>query len=119
MKLILIVDDDQSILNLLEDFLSERYKLIITDNAIDAINKSKLNKIDLLITDIRMPAMSGKELVQKIRKFNQNVNILFVSGYITDKIIDRSDVDQNIDYIEKPFDRESLLEKIESLLSDE
>lgn len=117
MKLILIVDDDQAILDLLEDFLADKYSLIFSDNAIDAIKKSRNNKIDLLITDIRMPAMSGKELVEKIRKLNQNVKILFISGYITDKIADKADVDSDIDYIEKPFDKESLLKKIEELLN--
>ena len=118
MKLILIVDDDQAILDLLEAFLSERYNLLFSDNAIEAIKQSKNNKIDLLITDIRMPAMSGKELVDKIRQTSPDLKVLFVSGFITDKIIDKVDVDKNIDYIEKPFDREQLLEKIQNLLDE-
>jgi len=61
--------------------------------------------------------MSGKELVDKIRRFNPLIKILFISGYITDTIIDKSDVDLNVDYIEKPFDKKSLLQKIEDLLN--
>ena len=118
MKLILIVDDDQLILDLLNDILSDKYKLLFSDNAINAIKKSKNQKIDLLITDIQMPAMSGRELVEKIRKFRPEIKILFISGHITDKIIDQSDVDVNVDYIEKPFDKKSLLEKIENLINE-
>lgn len=118
MKLILIVDDNQDILDLIEIYLSDKYSLLFSDNTIDAIKQTKNNKIDLIITDIRMPAMSGKELVEKIRKVDNNIKILFVSGHITDNIIYKSEVDKNIDYIDKPFNKTQLLEKVESLLNN-
>lgn len=117
MKFILIADDDLIILNLLKSILSEEYEVVTCENAIEAIKESKNHDIDLLITDIRMPAMSGKELVDKIKQTNHNIKVLFISGYITDNIIDKVDVDKNIEYIEKPFDKNLLLEKVDNLLN--
>ena len=116
-QILLVVDDESSILDLIKSFLENNYDIIITNDAIDAIKRSRDHKIDLLIADINMPAMSGKELSTKIRKMNHRVKVLYISGNISDSVIDKADVDSDFDYIEKPFTRKELIEKVENLLN--
>ena len=73
--------------------------------------------IDLLLTDVVMPGMNGKELFEALRLSRPNLKVLFTSGYTDDVIAPRGVLDRTVAYIPKPFRREALAAKIREVLS--
>jgi YesN/AraC family two-component response regulator len=111
---ILIVDDEKDIRDFLEEFISLKFDAIVLTvaTAAEALEKIQAIKHDLLITDIRMPDMSGIELISAIKLLPQDTapdNILIMSGYISPEqvqILQEADVTA----IVKPIDAEVLEE---------
>ncbi len=80
---ILVVDDDETILELVQDVLCEEYQVTATNNAADALEFLARDHFDLLILDLGIPGLSGLDAIQKIRQDHQKpaVPILVVSAY--------------------------------------
>ncbi len=116
---ILLVEDEIQILNY-EKILLERlgYKLLFANDPASALNIAQEypDKIDLLITDVIMPGMNGKELQQKITMLHPQIKCIFVSGYSTGVIEHHGILPDNIDFIEKPFTASKFAEKIRNAL---
>jgi len=117
MNKILIVDDDPDIREVLSVLLgSEGYKVDAAEDGTSALEKIKKDrKIDLVISDIMMPGMSGVEVCEEIRKISL-VPVLF----LTAKSQDQDKIDAysggGDDYLVKPFSQTELLMKVKSLL---
>lgn len=78
---ILIVDDNEIILESLKIILEDaRYNTYTAYNGVDGLKQFKENKFDLIITDIIMPDMDGIELIKQIKKINNDVKVLVMSG---------------------------------------
>ncbi|HWI41174.1 MAG TPA: ATP-binding protein, partial [Verrucomicrobiae bacterium] len=75
--------------------------------------------VDLLLTDVVMPGMNGKELVEEIRKRDPRVPVIFTSGYTRDIINRHGILDPGIEYLTKPVERLVLLRKVREVLSRE
>ncbi len=71
-------------------------------------------KIDLLMTDVVMPQMGGRELAEKLNKKLPNIQILFTSGYTDDEIVRHGETGAN--FIQKPFTFDALARKVRELL---
>lgn len=81
-----------------------------------ALMEEPANQVDLLVTDIVMPGLSGPELVAECRRLNPGLRVLFMSGY-TDDTVGRHGVrDATIPLLQKPFEREDLLRTVRQLL---
>ncbi len=81
---ILVVDDEEDILFTLEDLLEEEgYKVEVESNPRKALEKAKQNIYDLIITDLKMPKLSGEELIKKIREVNKITSIIVMTAYGT------------------------------------
>ena len=113
---ILVVDDDDRIRDLVKQYLTEKNFLITTaQNAIEAKNKIRLIKFDMLIVDVMMPGESGISLTKEI-KYNSNIPIILLTA--------KSDVQDRIlglesgadDYLGKPFDAKELLLRINNII---
>lgn len=118
-KKILIVDDDQELLTGLKKSLSLRgYSVTACDKAQEGIAKAREEKYDLLLVDIRLPQMSGVEVIKTVEKIDDNVRFLIITGYsITGEIADLIETCKRVHgYIFKPFNLESLQKKIEEIL---
>jgi len=116
---ILLVEDDPSILEMLKDFLNILgYKVITADTPLNAIQKVKdyHENIDLMIIDIIMPQMNGKELSDKICEIKPNIKKLFMSGHSSNVISHRGIIDEGCNFIEKPFSIDTLSAKIRDVL---
>lgn len=72
--------------------------------------------MDLLITDVVMPGMSGKELAGEVRKICEGVKILFMSGYTANAIAHHGVLDKGVDFIQKPFSLSELGQKVKEVL---
>lgn len=116
---ILLVEDDEKIRELALRILNAQgYKVLIAANGEEALRLLWRNtqEIALLITDIVMPHLGGKRLVDYIRQQNSNLQVLYMSGYIDQTIIQQATQQQNSDLLEKPFKPLDLLHKVRDLL---
>ncbi len=116
---ILIVDDENQILNICRKNLEQLgYNVLVTDSPLQAVKLAKeyLSEIDLLITDLVMPKMSGKELSEKIRRLNPQVKVLFISGYPSSVTFKRFIIHEQANFLEKPFTFQDLSEKVRTIL---
>lgn len=117
---ILFVEDDDAIRNLSVMILAREGYLILQasdgEEAVKLIESHKGKTIHLICSDIVMPKLSGKELVDKIRKHDPKMKVLFTSGY-TDNVIVRQEImDASVDFINKPYTPRELLFKIREVL---
>jgi len=112
-KKILIVDDEPCICDLLENFLTLKgYGVVRAENGTRALSLVEDGDIDLVITDIRMPGMSGIQLLEKIRERNSGIPVLITTGYPTlDTAIESLKLGVH-DYLTKPFELRDIGEKV-------
>jgi two-component system, cell cycle sensor histidine kinase and response regulator CckA len=116
---ILLVEDDSSVKNLIEKILvSSGYQVVSASNGEEALSLSKLysKTIHLLLTDVVMPIMSGRELALKLLTFRPETQVIYMSGYTNDTIIHHGVLDPGINFIQKPFSKSSLMRKIRQVL---
>ena len=71
---------------------------------------------DLLITDVVMPGMSGRVLVDRLRRIQPDLKVLYMSGYTDEAIVHHGNLDPGTPFLHKPFNLRDLTSKIESLL---
>src|SRR5262249_34863912 len=72
--------------------------------------------IHLLVTDLVMPRMSGRELAERMSQIRPNLKILYMSGYTDDAIIRHGILEMGASFLQKPFMPTALLEKVRQLL---
>ncbi|HET9992572.1 MAG TPA: ATP-binding protein [Kofleriaceae bacterium] len=101
---VLLVDDDDAVRRLTERMLrAGGYQVIAAASAPDALALARTSRFDILLTDLVMPGMSGRELAREIGTVYADVRIVFMSGYNPGMPIPASQ------FLAKPFDRNSLL----------
>ncbi|MBU1219850.1 PAS domain S-box protein [Myxococcota bacterium] len=118
---ILIVEDQAQVRALARTILKRfGYKILEAPDGPTALEKSRLynDKIHLLLTDVVMPGINGKQLFQKIHDERPSMKVLFMSGYATD-IMTAEDTRSGKLFISKPFTIEGLLEKVRIILDSE
>ena len=108
---ILLVEDDAGLLALAREILTTMgYEVTTTQSPGEAIALvgSGRERFDLLITDVVMPEMNGRELERRLRDLDPGLRSLFVSGYTADVIARHGVIDQDVCFLQKPFTLESL-----------
>lgn len=118
---ILIVDDNQYICHLVIETLQPLgYTCLHATSGEDALNllRDYNGEVHLLLTDVVMPGMSGKELAEKIRKEWPEIKVLFMSGYTENIIAHHGVLQPGINYISKPITPVTLTRKIREILHD-
>jgi DNA-binding NtrC family response regulator len=117
---ILLVEDDPALLKLGEELLNELgYKVFATESPTTAIafaTKGE-DKIDLLLTDVIMPEMNGKELAETLKRLLPELKVLFTSGYTSNVIAHHSVLDEGINFLQKPLSIQDLADKLSKILS--
>ncbi len=118
---ILIVDDSPSIRQLIVDILKPLgYKCLQAGSGKDAIDavREYSGEVHLLLTDVVMPGMSGRDLSTIIGKERPEMKVIFMSGYTENIIVHHGVLEQGITYIAKPITPSALTQKIRSVLYD-
>ena len=116
---VLIVEDEQQILRLIARLLRKNgYEVLATSSPDDAIDIARTHDgvIDLLLTDVVMPAMNGRDLQQRINQEHPHVKTLFMSGYTSDVIVERGVVYEDVEFIQKPFALKTLIARVRAVL---
>jgi PAS domain S-box-containing protein len=119
---ILVADDDAFLRDLTEKTLRMfGYTVITAVNGSDALARFKENRerIDLVILDIIMPEMNGKEAFDEMRKIDPDVSAIFVSGYTSDIIQRRGLFEEGLAFVAKPLNLKQLLLKVRAVLREE
>jgi YesN/AraC family two-component response regulator len=79
--------------------------------------KEYTNEIHLLMTDVVMPEMSGRDLWEQLKTPKPDLKCLFMSGYTADVITHRGVLDESLHFLQKPFSRENLATKIREAIA--
>ena len=118
---ILVVEDEQNILNLVVLTLKKRgYQVFSATEPEIAMDLAALHpgKVNLLITDIVMPGMNGKELSEKLATHQPNMKALFMSGYTAEIIAQHGALEAGLHFLQKPFTIQNFLEKVRKTLDN-
>jgi two-component system, cell cycle sensor histidine kinase and response regulator CckA len=119
---VLLVEDDLLVREMSRQMLEEIGYLVIqaeTPRQAIEICSNDEAQLDLILTDVVMPGMNGKEMVEIIETLRPDIKVLFMSGYTSDLVAQRGVVDEGRRFIQKPFDMHSLNEKIKDTLLGE
>ena len=81
-----------------------------------SIAAARWTTVSLLVTDVVMPRMSGKELAHRLREICPKLQVLYVSGYTADVMSNHGILDTGVDYLGKPFRSQDLLTKVREML---
>ena len=117
---ILLVEDEEQLRVVARDVLTKNgYRVIDAVNGADALHLSEQykDKIDLLLTDVVMPQMGGRELAEKLIPMRPGMKILYMSGYTENAILHHRVLGPGISLLQKPITPESLLRKIREVLA--
>lgn len=116
---ILAVDDDRSVLGLLENTLAGAgYRVLTADcgrNAVEAYESSR-HPIDLLLTDVIMPDLTGPVLAERLRARQPGLQVLFISGFHDADLVQRFVTAKGFTLLPKPFSVDALLRVVEEAL---
>lgn len=116
---ILVAEDEPSVRTLVQEILaSYGYRVILAEDGKDAVEKFIANResIRLVLMDMVMPKMSGKEAYDEIRKQSANIRAIFTSGYTMDVINSRDILDEDAELIMKPIQPFELLRSVREAL---
>jgi CheY-like chemotaxis protein len=116
---ILLVEDEQGLLTMGQRLLEKlKYDVLTATNPDEAMKLAQKysKKIHLLITDVVMPIMSGKDLAERIQTVNPNIKVLYMSGYTANVIAHHGVLEQGVHFIAKPFSIRALSTKVRKVL---
>jgi DNA-binding NtrC family response regulator len=118
MARILIIEDDREMRSLLEDFLKdEGYKTDSANNGSEAFGKLAREPFDLVITDIRMPGLSGFDVLSAVKKFQLELPVIVITAFGGEEVYRRSMARGAEGYLEKPIHFHKLKSLIQELVS--
>ncbi len=116
---ILLVEDEESVRELVQETLEAKgYRLLVADNGSAGIECAGAYQgpIHLVITDVVMPGIGGRELANRLLAQRPGIKVLFVSGYTGDQLLSQEETETN--FLQKPFTLQALAGKVREVLGD-
>jgi two-component system, cell cycle sensor histidine kinase and response regulator CckA len=116
---ILLVEDEDNVREVAEAILKELgYNVMVAKNGMEALAviENSTGNIELLITDIVMPGMNGRELAEHILGTHPEIRVLYTSGYTEDVIVHHGVIEEHINFLGKPYTLQTLGMKIREIL---
>ncbi len=114
---VLFVDDEEIVIDIMQDILPMLFKnSYYARNGVEGIEQFKQNKPDIIITDISMPHLDGISMLKVIKKIDDNVKIILLSGHNEQDQIEACD-DLNGEFIIKPISSSILYQALEKVIS--
>lgn len=117
---VLVCEDDEAVRSLTCRILSAAgYRVIEADTGETALRLARSEpNVRILVTDVVMPVMNGKELSERMRVLHPNIRTLFCSGYATDILSDRGVLSEGVAFLAKPYTRATLLGRVHQMLAE-
>ena len=116
---VLLVEDEGSVRELVRETLVARgYKVLEAENGERALRIAEAhgNGIDILVTDVVMPGMGGRELAKRLLHLRPKLGVLYLSGYTEDTILHQGTLGPGIAFLQKPFTLQNLARKVREVL---
>lgn len=116
---ILLVEDEAGVRSLARKILTQAgYRVLdAADGAIALrIAASHVGEIDLVLSDVAMPNLGGRGMVEELRELSQDLRVLFMSGYPKQEVFPDKEVAKSTAYLQKPFTSETLLSEVRAAL---
>jgi len=116
---ILVVEDDRDVRAYLVELLRDlKYRVLSAHDAISALGLIETAdiRIDLLLTDVVLPGMNGRQLAEQAKNRRPDLVVLFTTGYSRNAIVHQGRLDPGVAMIQKPITQESLAARIRDLL---
>ncbi|MFZ5446356.1 MAG: ATP-binding protein [Myxococcota bacterium] len=116
---VLVVEDSEGIRALVNKLLTARgHTVLVAANSADALKLVEAHQgpLHLMITDVVLPGLSGRELATELRKTRPSLQVLFMSGYTENSIVHHGVLEPGLDFIAKPFTFEEFGRKVDELL---
>jgi two-component system cell cycle sensor histidine kinase/response regulator CckA len=116
---ILLVEDDESIRKLGSEVLEARgYQVLRAAGGAEALRAAKEHQgaLHLLLTDLVMPGISGRDLAEKMKVLRPKMKVLYVSGYTDDAILHHGGLDSSVAFLQKPYTPDLLARKVREVL---
>ena len=116
---ILLAEDDEEVRELARAILCRTgYTVLEASSGADALSRQTDHDgpVHLLLTDVVMPEMNGKQLFELARGKNPDLKVLFMSGYTDDVVVHRGVLDEGTNFIQKPFTLDALAAKVQEIL---
>ena len=116
---VLLVEDEESVRELVRETLVSRgYRVLEAPNGETGwrVAESHRDEIDILITDVIMPGMGGRELARKLLEIRPRIGVLYLSGYTEDTILHQGALDPGTAFLQKPFTLQNLARKVREVL---
>lgn len=115
---IMLVEDDDAVRELTTRILERvGFNVAIADTPEIALELLAETRYDLLITDVVMPGMGGRELADRAREHDPGLRVLFISGYTSDEVLRRGVQEDDVDFLNKPFASNQLSDKVQDILN--
>jgi PAS domain S-box-containing protein len=116
---ILFVEDEESVRELVSEYLSARgYRVLEASDGLQALDLAEKHNgaIQLLITDVVMPRLSGRELATRLAAKRPGMKVLYISGYTDDSIFRHGVLEGGMAFLQKPFNLKSIAQKVREVL---
>jgi CheY-like chemotaxis protein len=114
---IIAIDDNLTNLKLLEKLLEDKYEIVCFQDVLESIAYMKKNHVDLIISDLMMPEMTGIDLLKQLKTQNLPVPFIIVSAYDNQQYIEQAYYHGAMKYIIKPINPDELFDVVESSLT--
>jgi CheY-like chemotaxis protein len=118
---VLLVEDEEVVRNLSKEILETYgYSVLVAANGREGLilGNEFQGPIDLVITDVIMPLMSGPEMAEGLRISRPDTRVLFMSGFTDEAIVHHGVLDENVFFLQKPFSPEALASKAREVLDE-
>jgi nitrogen-specific signal transduction histidine kinase/CheY-like chemotaxis protein len=119
---ILLVEDEDSVRRLVVHVLTKfGYKVLAASNGLEAMRfvERRWERVDLLLTDVVMPGVSGPDLAEALQDQFPQMKVLFSSGYTDDAVVRYGLLQENVAFLQKPYTPLSLVGKVRQVLDEE
>jgi len=119
LETVLLVEDEEIVRNLCCEILKESgYQVHVASNGEEAcrICAEESGTIELMVTDVVMPRMSGRELAERATALRPDMSVLYISGYTDDSIVRHGVLDEDMAFLQKPFSPDSFSRKVREVL---
>ncbi len=116
---ILLVEDDHDVRAYVVEILRELHYRVLeahdADSALGIVDRNDV-RVDLLLTDVVLPGMNGRQLAETLKVREPGIRVLFMSGYSRDAIVHEGRLDPGVELMQKPLTQEILEEKVRAIL---